>query len=412
MDRRKDRGTEESAGGSSIAESMKALILTNMRVLKMQTLSADEQRKSSPEVLLQRMLSTKSYITTDSSLAEANQRAAEDKAQRDFISIGKGQCGTVFALKGTTEIFKISNGANKHKELHQDAIMHKNIQDAFGRVSSSLRQDIHVPLYQGWVTPDSTSFWDTKAALFPGDVQVPTYGLKSERIFPLPYPVRAALVDALCPRSVKKQKEAYLQKPENKDCLVRLYLGRREETSKNENVRLRNFPLHVNEMENLKLDTEMFAKSLARALSVLHWAAGVDANDVEFVLGSSPATNTTGEPTLEEMEVCDIDELGKLYHYDYEHRSISVWLIDFNQCRGFEKNKDGLKQLVDGFFWNDPYYPRPGTSNKKDEKLWDIFADAYLEASEEFGKEDGMARAFILEVEKRAKKRSGGMFAN
>lgn len=377
----------------------------------MYPMSPEEQRKASPETLLNRMLSTKSYITTDSSLAETNQRAAEDQSQRHFISIGKGQCGTVFALKGTPEIIKISNGPEKDKALFQDAIMHKTVLDAFLRVSSSLRQDIHVPQYHGWVGPNSDSFWATMIPLFPDDVQVPAYGLKSERIFPLPYPVRGAIVDTLCHKSIRKQKDSFLKQPQNKDCLIRLYLGRRHDNDKTESVRLRNFPLHVNEMEYLKLDTVMYADTMARALAVLHWAARVDANDVEFVLGSSPATNSTAEPTLEEMEACDMDTLAQRYHYDYEHRSISVWLIDFNQCSSVEKNEKGLKQLVDGFWWNDPYYPRPGSSNTNDQKLWAIFSGTYLQTSEELG-DDGMAQRFLMEVEIRAKKRSGGMFAN
>lgn len=174
------------------------------------------------------------------------------------------------------------------------------------------------------MAPKSNIFWDTFAHCFPAGTKVPYYGLLSERIFPLPLPVRTAIVDALCSKSTRKQKEAFLEQSENKDCLVRLYLGRRHDTSKSENIRLRNFPLHVNEMEDLKLNTEMYAVTMARALAVMHWTAGVDANDVEFVLGGSPSNKMIAHPTANEMQVCDPEDVHNLYHFDYNHRSLSL----------------------------------------------------------------------------------------
>jgi hypothetical protein len=156
----------------------------------------------------------------------------------------------------------------------------------------------------------------------------------------------------------------------------------------------------------------MYAVTMARTLAVMHWAAGIDANDVEFVLGSSPAINKTAHPSSKELEACDKDSAGKLYRWDFDHRSISIWLLDFNQCKTFEHDSQGLKQLVDGFWWNDPYYPRPGSKNENDRNLWEVFKKAYLEASDELSGAS-MAKDFIDAVEKSGAKRSGGgLFAN
>jgi len=333
----------------------------------MYTFTSEEERKASPEVLLNRMLSTKASVTMP--------RVVEDSSSQFLVSIGEGQCGIIFPLKGN-QVIKIPKSPEKCQQLWQDAIVHKKVREAFRKTPSSLRQDINVPIYYEWVSPESDPFWVSLAQHFATDTdtKVPNYGLISERIFPLPLSVRAAIVDALCSKSIKKQKEAFLKQPENKDCLVRLYLGRRNDNSKSANVRLRNFLLHVNEMEHLKLDTAMYAVTMARALAVMHWTAGIDANDVEFVLGSSPANN-----------------------------SISIWLLDFNQCKEFEHNSQGLKQLVDGFWWNDPYYPRPN-----DDALWQTFKIAYLEASDELSG-GPMAKDFIDAVEKTGAKRSGGV---
>jgi hypothetical protein len=361
----------------------------------------DEQRKASPEALLNRMLSTKAYLAKSS--------AADDKTHRTCISIGEGMCGTVFALK-IADVIKVPKSPGKYDQLWQDATTHNRIQRALSRIPSSLSQDINVPAYHGWVNYKSDDFWSNQ--VLPPGTKVPNDGLISERILPLSLPVRGAIVDALCSKSIRKLKDAILEKPENKDCFIRLYLGRRTDTKKSEVARLRNFPLHVNEMESLKLDTGMYAVNVARALAVMHWVAGFDADDVEFVLGSSPAINKTAHPTSQELEACDKNSAGKLYRWDFDHRSISIWLLDFNQCKTFEHDSQGLKQLVDGFWWNDPYYPRPGSKNENDKTLWEIFKKAYLEASDELSG-GTIAKDFIDAVEKSDAKRSGGgLFAN
>jgi len=57
--------------------------------------SDNEIQNSEPETILNRMLSTKSYISTTSSNTAINQQAHEDREQRSFKQIGFGQCGTV-----------------------------------------------------------------------------------------------------------------------------------------------------------------------------------------------------------------------------------------------------------------------------------------------------------------------------
>ncbi|KAG9513371.1 4HBT like protein, partial [Aureobasidium melanogenum] len=82
---------------------------------------------------------------------------------------------------------------------------------------------------------------------------------------------------------------------------------------------------------------------MAQSLALMHWKAGIDANDVEFVFGDSIQNST-----------------------DRDGHTVSIWLLDFNQCRRFSHDQAGLKQLVDAFWWNDPYYPRPSSSNPQD----------------------------------------------
>jgi hypothetical protein len=59
-------------------------------------------------------------------------------------------------------------------------------------------------------------------------------------------------------------------------------------------------------------------------------------------------------------------------HLDIRRRSIPIWLLDFNQCKSFSEDAAGLKQLTEGFYFNDEHYPRPKNTDPKDEALWEL----------------------------------------
>ena len=70
--------------------------------------------------------------------------------------------------------------------------------------------------------------------------------------------------------------------PDNQDCLIRLYLGARQSESPDS---LRNFPLHLDLLEEIGLDIVAYAASMVIGLAVMHWGAFVNGMDCEFVLG-------------------------------------------------------------------------------------------------------------------------------
>ncbi|KAG5639580.1 hypothetical protein H0H81_010782 [Sphagnurus paluster] len=107
-------------------------------------------------------------------------------------------------------------------------------------------------------------------------------------------------------------------------------------------------------------------------LARLHWRAGVDARDVEFVLGGGfdasrgPGPGTgTGNGTAE------------------------FYVIDFNQMRYWDKSAEQLPVLVSSFRINDPYYPRPNPG----EHLYEIFKAAYIAECAAAGNENEMQLA-------------------
>jgi hypothetical protein len=264
-DRRKQNRT-------SITDSLRELFLDTWHA-GTSLLSDAELQKSKPEYILGRMLSLKSAISIDSTLAEINQVTLDDQDSQISSCIGAGQCGVVYALKGTTVVIKLPQSPDKSDGLYIDFRYHHVVYLAFQSVSIAYRVNLHVPTPKAWVSPESEHFWGTNKALFSEDAQVPDYGLISERIYPLPLPVRSALVDAFAPQAVRDRKQDFLSMQKNKDCLIRLYMGRRNDDAPPvaaERFHLRNFPLHIDEMERLKLKTSYFAELMAQALAILH----------------------------------------------------------------------------------------------------------------------------------------------
>jgi hypothetical protein len=407
--RRDQTRTDDSV--VSLTESMKSLAARGLRYAGDTTgftfLDETFLKSSGPEQILSRMLSTKSYISTQSTLAGEYQYAHDHPELRRFREIGKGQTGTIWSLTGTIEIIKIPN-LGRSDQLYNDHQKHVLIRDSFQRCSLTLRSSINIPENKGWLGPTHDQFWNRNIQFFPDGFER-SYGLMAERIFPLPFPVRAAIVDAFAPKDVKRNKTEFLALAANKDCLVRLYLGRR--STRSGTFKLRNFDMTVNEMEYLRLDTAVYAESMAESLAILHWKAGVDANDVEFVLGSSPRVKMS--PSVSDIQNASKEEAAALGQaYDFEHRSVGMWLLDFDQCQSFSWDKQGVQQLMKGFYFNDPYYPRPSSKSEKDQMLWVRFKERYLEVSQIITPDSEMPEQFINAVEAEGKRRSqaGSMF--
>jgi len=46
-----------------------------------------------------------------------------------------------------------------------------------------------------------------------------------------------------------------------------------------------------------------------------------------------------------------------------------VWLFDFDCCKDMSQNEAGVEQAVAAFYRNDPFLPRPGKENERDQLL-------------------------------------------
>jgi hypothetical protein len=74
--------------------------------------------------------------------------------------------------------------------------------------------------------------------------------------------------------------------------------------------------------------------------------------------------------------------------------------------RPWSRKKDEIHQLVEAFFSNDPYYPRPRPADP----LYQKFLLAYLEAHPKESQETAeLAEAFLRVIESEQAKRDSGV---
>ena len=282
-----------------------------------------------------------------------------------FRRIGQGFCGTVWAAPaGSGETFAIKReDGGPGRSLQNDCDMHIQIlQSLTGSVPK-----VSVPDCHEYVSSHNQDWWHQRLLRFPEDFQVPCNALVSERIPPFPSQVRDTIIEEFCPDSLRAKIDLIKLSEPNQDCLIRPYLGRRrrfEKQTKYKSFSLRNYPLHIDQIEKLKLDGKLYARIMAETLADLYWRAKVDANDIEFVL--APPRDGYNSSIL------GSETLG----------GHVVWILDFDCCRQMTMDKRGVEQAVTAFYRNDPYYPRPGRTDNMDQALWNEFKHQFLETSE------------------------------
>jgi len=211
-------------------------------------------------------------------------------------------------------------------------------------------------------------WWDMNLSRFPKGYTACNM-LRSERIPPLPQEVRDRLVERYCPpesTAMIKSNDA------DRDCLVRIYLGRRKiqnQLRKGRNFfSLRNYPLHLNQAEDLNMQIKDYARAMAEALAMMHWTAKIDANDIEFVLGGTQKSGSG-----EHFNSFNNDFFG--IH--------GLWILDFDCCKPLTMDEAGVQQATRAFQRNDPYFPYPSAPGSTAHILWQEFRSRYLECSQD-----------------------------
>lgn len=295
-----------------------------------------------------------------------------------LAKVGQGFCGTVWAgasLPDTTALVIKRADGGPGRSLPNEQYIHSRILHAINDNNNKKIEEnsnkLNIPSLAGFWGPNAPDFWSKILPRLPSNFSA-CEALVSERIPAMSLAVRETLAKHYCPN-----KELFLQMAQdksNESCLIRPYLGRRRPEQKagprQRFFSLRNFPLHVDQMEELNLPCEEYALAMADALAFLHWTAKIDAGDVEFVLAPPRPADVINMPSIGDR-VMNSEVLGP-------H---SMWILDFDCCKELEMNESGMRRAAMCFWRNDPFYPRPGSKNLKDQRLWDTFEARFLQKS-------------------------------
>lgn len=295
--------------------------------------------------------------------------------------IGQGRCGTVWAARcsdcdGHSHLaVKREDGSTGRSIIHE-----YNIHQKLFRASVLCCSLFDIPRSFGFLDSQDISAWHGILPRLP-EGYTRCNAIVSEKILPVQASTRRLLVQKLRPDIAE---ESVMNSLSNEHCLIRPYLGRRRyrnpetDTEPRKRLRafsLRNFPLHLDQMEQLGLDPSEYAVTMADALAFMHWIARVDGNDVEFVLA---------RPRSPPNVCCPYHQKSSQDAHPHNTGILgphTMWILDFDLCRDLTLDESGIEQACNAFWGNDPWYPRPGRLATADQKLWETFEHRFLESS-------------------------------
>ncbi|KAK3378996.1 zinc finger protein-domain-containing protein [Lasiosphaeria ovina] len=127
---------------------------------------------------------------------------------------------------------------------------------------------------------------------------------------------------------------------------------------------------------------------MSHTLAVLHWHTKIDAMDVEFVIGSSPAEEQSIRVEIDASRASSLPpqtstyEEAKHSRVDFTKRVTALWMIDFDDCNDIAMNSSGVDMAVKAFLDTNFYCPRPETGDAYIDTLWTMFSEKYLQYSD------------------------------
>lgn len=299
-----------------------------------------------------------------------NQLPRHMQPQTTLRKIGQGGLGAVYAHPDQNTVLKREFNAGADSDaMQREHHMHHGVYEAMLKWNhvASFFVNVQVPRDGAFISATSCDWDDGLQFFFPDkEMQCRSDMIQAERIPAVSEDIRLDIIFKYCSDSGIWPSMA--ASPEASDCLIRIYLGR--ESSVSEPFHMQNFPLHIDQLEALSINTLKIAAQLGRALAIIHFQADIDGRGVEFVLGGARD----------------------------QRDETQIWVLDFNQCQPLQVSRFGdvtqqtmidstgsvrppsasdvqrTDSCIDAFFENDPYFPRP---DPKRPDLWNTFARNY-----------------------------------
>lgn len=300
--------------------------------LAAQYLVASDLENMQDNEVLQCSLSVKSVISTSSSFAKRSQQASSRPELQAIAQIGEGLQGAIFERMGHPLVLKKEKPGNdmKKSNLIHEYSMHSAVKQNFELYEDIVEDVICVPSLARIIQKEDPLV-QSYVSSFPPSYRTHTTLVEMERILPLPKVARKAIITQFHPSPTQSTVNSILNEASNKHCLARTYLGKKKGSFGVENFSLRNFPLDLTSLMRLRIDVDFLATAMGTAYGVMHWGAGVNGDDVEFVLGTSAVSPEATAPP------------------DIQHRQVGLYLLDFGQCEQIDLSEDDVEFVYQRF---------------------------------------------------------------
>jgi hypothetical protein len=288
-----------------------------------------------------------------------------DTRQTDhpYRCIGAGCCGSIWAPNNDPDwVIKREDGGDHGRSVANDQVMHHKVIAAIPESGLPARIPASYDIIEA-----NDSWWNANLHRFPnGTTACKAY----------------------------MQEAAIRASQENKDCLIRVYTGKRRLSDRlGPFFNLRNYGLHIDQMDESGLDTSAIVRVLATALAHCYWRGHVDANDVEFVLAPATPPAQVSTPTF---------RIGGIA------QELAVWMLDYDCVREMPQSIEGIQQAVTVFYRNDSYFPRPHFSGhtEADVRMWETFKAFFLAGSKEILNDLTLAEEWVRLTEDESRRRA------
>ncbi|EJP69005.1 uncharacterized protein BBA_02040 [Beauveria bassiana ARSEF 2860] len=335
----------------------------------MTTLPADTFASLSNEEILSQSLHVGRIISTLSSYA-ARHGIPQSGSTHIMTEIGRGFQGAVFEQPGRLHVLKKEHAGNSTlpTNIQHEYAIHGLVVTAFDRFGPGASCRVQVPRLSHFL--EAAKLADEEFAGLPGGNCALENTAEMERILPMPKVVRKALVGYV------QGSHDMLDAIPNKHCLLRTYLGRMP--PKKDATSLRNYPLDLAMMESLDLNVHYIADSMGAAFAIMHWGAGVNGDDVEFVLGTRLQSQTAEF---------------------VQEREVGLFLLDFGQCDAVDLRDEPaiVYQAFKGaMMTGDNQLFIPNLVQRPD--LYSSFKEGYVRTGENVLKQRHMDQVFNVEA--------------
>ncbi|KAF6842227.1 hypothetical protein CMUS01_03292 [Colletotrichum musicola] len=170
---------------------------------------------------------------------------------------------------------------------------------------------------------------------------------------------------------------------------------RKKKVNSRRTASLKNFPFYIDELWDLHMEPDLYARDMAVGLATAHFGACMHTSDAEFVIGCRRMNDTSAAFTVArdvEAKTFPMPQTNQIGPNDEEsgnfrNRAIQIWMVDFGGCKKFKlpitanSEHDSFRRFVDECRATNPFFYPSSMVDNEDFLLFADFCSTYIKAA-------------------------------